>query len=240
MSGAPEATPPRYESVPMVSGSAREHHRAHERQQIARTAPGRSNRSARRPPYGSGRLGGWRPDRRARHPQDRGNAWRRRVRSGPRRQAPRPGSHVIRTRRPAVCSAGSWIRPRLCFARACSWGDDRSTASWPTERALCKVPRWRCAHGSSSPTGAGGNWRPVSSGSSRTQSEWLRRARLPYRFRDAKSSERKRVCSVSQRLCATTDRCMREGWRCCRACSAMAGVPHTTRVPETPCARRSE
>jgi hypothetical protein len=37
MSGAPEATPPKYESIPMVSGSAGEHDRAHERPKTART-----------------------------------------------------------------------------------------------------------------------------------------------------------------------------------------------------------
>ena len=129
---------------------------------------------------------------------------------------------------------------RSRFARGCSRADDRSTRRWLTERVLCGLPNWRCAHGSSSPAVAGSNLRPISSGSSRQQSDRCLRGPSPYLFRDGRFWKRKRPCSASRPVCATNDRCTREGWRCCRGCSATAAVPRTTRMPEARCAMRSE
>jgi hypothetical protein len=165
--------------------------------------------------------------------------WRPRLKSGPRRSARISRRCAIR-RRAAVGWGHDSTGPRSRSARGCTRGDDRSTRRWPTERVPCGRQSWRCAHGSSSPAVAGGCWQPVSSGSSRRQSERLLPAPSPYRSRDRRSSKRKRAYSASRPVYATNDRCMREGWRCCRGCSAMAGGPRTTRVREARCATRSE
>ena len=80
-----------------------------------------------------------------------------------------PGRCAIRRRVTAVGWAHNSTGRRSRFARGCSRADDRSTRRWLTERVLCGLQSWRCAHGSSSPAVAGSNWRPVSSGSSRKQ-----------------------------------------------------------------------
>ena len=145
-------------------------------------------------------------------------------------------------RRPVT--AIGWVHDstgrRSRFARVCSRDDDPSTRRWLTERVLCGVRSWRCAHGSSSPAAAGRNWPPVSSGLSRTQSDRFPRALSRSLVQDVRSSNRRRASSGSRHVCATTDRCTREGWRCCRGCSTTAPVPRTTRMPQAPCAMRSE
>ena len=163
-----------------------------------------------------------------------------RSKASARRQARIPGRCAIRRRVTAVGWAHNSTGRRSRFARGCSRADDRSTRRSLTERVLCGLQNWRCAHGSSSPAVAGSNWRRVSSGSSRRQSDRLVLAPPPYPFRDGRSRKRKRPYSPSQPVCATNGRCTREGWRCCRGCSAMAAVPRTTRMPEARCVMRSE
>jgi hypothetical protein len=233
-------TSPRCESVPMVSDSTREHDGAHDRHETSRVAEERSKGSARRHAHacaGRARRG---PHRRGRHPRKRGTTWRGTLRTGPRRQARIPGPYAIRVRNTATGWAHSSTGRRSRFACVCSRPDDRSTRRWLTERVLCGLERWRCARGSSSPAVAGSNWRPVSSGSSRRQSDRFLRAPSPYPFRGGRSWKRKRPYSASQPVCAPNGRCTREGWRCCRGCSAMAAVPRTTPMPEARCAMRSE
>jgi hypothetical protein len=231
---------PRCEPVPMVSDSTREHDRAHDRHDPHPAAEERSTGSARRPPRACARRARTGSHPRARHPRKSGTTWRRRLRSGPRRHARIPGRCAIRRRVTAVGSVHNSTGRRSRFARGCSRADDRSTKRWLTERVLCGHQRWRCVHGSSSPAVAGSNWRPVSSGSSRKQSDRFLRAPSPYPFRDGRSWQRKRPCSASQPVCATSGRCTREAWRCCRGCSAMAAVPRTTRMAEARCAMPSE
>jgi hypothetical protein len=143
-------------------------------------------------------------------------------------------------RRAAVGWGHNSTGPRSRFARGCSRADDRSTRRWPTERVPCGRQSWRCAHGSSSPAVAGGTWQPVSNGSSGRQSERFLPAPSPHPYRGGRSPKRKHAYSASRPVYATNDRCMREGWRCCRGCSAMAGGPRTTRTREARCAMGSE
>jgi hypothetical protein len=224
----------------MVSDSRREHDGGHDRHETSGAAEERSKASARRHPHASAGRARRGPHRRARHPRRPGTTWRRKLRSGPRRQARIPGRCAIRRRVTAVGWAHNSTGRRSRFARGCSRADDRSTRRSLTERVLCGLQNWRCAHGSSSPAVAGSNWRRVSSGSSRRQSDRLVLAPSPYPFRDGRSRKRKRPYSPSQPVCATNGRCTREGWRCCRGCSAMAAVPRTTRMPEARCVMRSE
>jgi hypothetical protein len=233
-------TSPRCGSVPMVNDWAPAHDGAHDRHESSRAAEERSKGSARRHPRvcaGRARRG---PHRRAPHPRKPGTTWRRKLRIGPRRQARIPGRCAIRPRNTAIGWGHNSTGRRSRFARGCSRADDRWTRRWLTERVPCGIQRWRCAHGSSSPAAAGSNWRPVSSGSSRRQSDRFLRAPSPCPFRDGRSWKRKRAYAASRPVCATNGRCMREGWRCCRGCSAMAAGPRTTRMPEARCARRSE
>jgi hypothetical protein len=233
-------TSQRCESLPMVSGSTREHDGAHDRDEISRAADERSKGSARRHPRACTGRAGKDPHRRARLPRRRGTKWRRKLRSGRRRAAWIPGRCAIRRRVTAVVSARNSTGRRSRFARGCSRADDRSTMRWLTERVLCGRQSWRCAHGSSFPAAAGSNWPPVSSGSSRRHSDRFHRAPSPYPFRDGRSRRRKRPYSASRPVCATNDPCTREGWRCCRGSSAMGAVPCTTRMPEARWAMRSE
>ena len=224
----------------MVSASTREHDGAHDRHETTRTAEERSNGCARPQPRacaGRVRRG---PHGRAGHPRTPGTTWRRRLRSGPRGEARIAGPCAIRRRNTATGWARNSTGRPSRFARGCSRADDRSTKRWLTERVRCGLRSWRCAHGSSSPAAAGRNWRPVSSGSARRQSDRFVHAPSPYPFRDGRSWKRKRPSSASQPVCATNDRCTREGLRCCRGCSAMGTVPRTTRMPEARCAMRSE
>jgi hypothetical protein len=208
----------------MVRGSAREHHGAHD---CYRHQPcGEGTRTVAIGVLDIGRI--------------LGATWRRSVRSGRRPPARILGSCAIRWRITAISWVSTSTGPRLRSAPVCLLADGRSTRSWLRGRVRCGPPSWRFAHGSSFPRPAGSAWLPISSGSSRRQSERLRRRRLPYPFRDARSSKRKRGCSVSQFVWAANDRCTREGWRCCRCCSAMAAVRPTTRIPGRLCSMRFE
>jgi hypothetical protein len=224
----------------MVSGSTREHDRAHDGHETSRAAEERSKGSARRHPHACAGPARRVPQRRARHPRKPGTTWRRKLRSGPRRRARIPGRCAIRRRVTGVGWAHNSTGRRSRFACVCSRADDRSTRRWLPERVLCGRQSWRCAHGSSSPAVAAGSWRPVSSSSSRRQGDPFLRAPSPCPFRDGRSWKRKRPYSPSRPVCATKGRFTRAGWRCCRGCSAMAAVPHTTRMPEPRCAMRSE
>jgi hypothetical protein len=233
-------TSPRCASVPMVSDPTREHAGAHDRHHTSRAAEERSKGSARRQRRASAGRARRGPRRRARHSRKLETTWRRRLRIGLRRRALIPGRCAIRRRVTAVVWVHNSTGRRSRFARGCSRADDRSTRRWLTERVLCGLQSWRCAHGSSSPAAAGSNWRPASSGSSRKQCDRFLRAPSPYRVRDGRSWKRKRPCSASRPVCATNDRCTREAWRCSRGCSAMAAVPRTTHMPNARCAMRSE
>jgi hypothetical protein len=224
----------------MVSDSTREHDGAHDRHETSRAAEERSKGPDRRQPRACAERARRGSRRRARHPRKPGTTWRRRLRSGPRRRAPSPGRCAIRRRVTTVGWAHNSTGRRSRFARGCSRADDRSTRRWLPERVLCGLQSWRCAHGSSSLAVAGSNWRPVSSGSSRQQRDRFLRGPSPYPCRDGRSWKPKRPYSASRPVCATNDRCTREGWRCCRGCSATAAVPRTTRMPEARCAERSE
>lgn len=233
-------TPPRCESVPMVGDWTPQQDGAHDRHEISRAAEERAKGSARRPRHArAGRARSGR-HRRARYPRKPGPTWRRKLTSGPRRQARIPGRGAIRPRGAAIGWVHNSTGRRSRFARGCSRADDRSTKRWLTERVLCGVHSWRCAHGSSSPAVAESTWRPVSSASSRRQNAPFLRGPSQWPFRDGRSWKRRRLCSASRPVCATNGRFTREGWRCCRGCSAMAGVLPTTRMPEARCAMRSE
>jgi hypothetical protein len=216
----------------MVRNSTQEHDGAHDRHETRRAAEVRSTGSARRQPRACAERAHRGPRRRARRPRKFGTTWRPRLRSGPRRRARIPGRRAIRRRVTAVGWARNSTGRRSRFARGCSRADDRSTRRWLPEPVLCGLRSWRCAHGSSSRGAAGGNWRPVSRGSSSKHSDRFLRAPSPYPFRDGRSWKRKRPYSASRPACAMNGRCTREGLRCCRGCSAMGTVPRTTRMPE--------
>ena len=108
-------TSPRCESLPMVSGSTREHDAVHDHDAISRAADERSKRSARRHP----RACGGRAHRRARLPRRRGTKWRRKL-TRRRRAAWIPSRCAIRRRVAAVVSARNSTGRRWRFGRRCS------------------------------------------------------------------------------------------------------------------------